>query len=124
RVLLEPFFIGRGFAAADCRFALDTARLIDDSFEKAPDGARVERSGIHLFGMREHLLLALGDVDRELEDGFDLADLARVFGALVEELDDDLVDAVDGVAESRQFYFRIDPVHKQKTPSGCRWHLA
>src|ERR1043165_3247396 len=99
------------------RFALDAPRLVDDAFEQAPHGRDLQRSGRGLLDVLEDLLLAVGRVDREAEDAFELADLDGVFGALVEQAHEDFVDAIDGVAEADQISFSIVSVDHKKTSS-------
>jgi hypothetical protein len=96
------------------RFALDAPRLVDDAFEQAPHGRDLQRSGRGLLDVLENLLLAVGRVDREAEDAFELADLDGVFGALVEQAHEDFVDAIDGVAEADQISFSIVSVDHKK----------
>src|SRR5437762_7316871 len=109
---------------ASCRFPLDAPRLINNPFKKPPDRGWIERSGIHLFDMMEHGFFALGNVDRKIEDAFQLSDLDRIFRALVEQLHDHFIDAIDRVAQSHQLGFGIDSVHKQKTSSPFREEVS
>ena len=60
--------------------------------------------------MLEHLLFALRRVDGQAEHALHLADLDGVFGALVEQADDDFIDAVDGVAEAVEIVFGFGSV--------------
>src|ERR1051325_6272226 len=98
------------------RFALHAPRLVDDAFEKT--AARRAAQGSRGLGLdvQEHLLLPLRGVDGEREHALDLADLHGVLGALVEELDEDFVHAVDGVAEAGELLFGVDPFHRNQKP--------
>src|SRR5258706_13686892 len=96
------------------RLALYTPRFVDDSFEEAPDGGWREGTLGGSLGTPKHLLFALGRVDGQAEDGLYFPDLDGVPGPLVEEADDDFIDAVDGVAQSLHFAFGFDPFHNKK----------
>jgi hypothetical protein len=89
-------------------------RFIDDSFKKTPHSCGIERAARGALDVQEHLLLALGGVDGHIENGLDLADLDRVFRALIEEAHDYLVDAVNGVAKAGELLFCVRSIHKKK----------
>src|SRR5437764_6933367 len=92
-----------------CGLALYPPGLVDDSFEKPPHGDAVERALGGSLGTPKHLLFALRRVDRQAEDGLHLSDLDGVLRPLVEEADDDFVDAVDRVPQPLHLAFSFDP---------------
>src|SRR5438045_815006 len=96
------------------RFAFDAPRFVNDSFKKTADRGRFERSAGRNLGMREHFFFALRDVNRQRKHALDFPDLDGVFRALIEEFDEDFVDAVDRVAQSRQFRLGINSIHNKK----------
>ena len=67
--------------------------------------------------MLEHVLFPLRRINGQAEDAFQLADLDRVLGALIEQADDDFVHAIDGLAQAAQVVFGINGVHNKKTLS-------
>src|SRR5262245_34188148 len=88
------------FSVAVNHAALETPRFVDDAFEQPGDRVRPQRTlGRDPPHVRQHLLLALGLIHLHAELFLDAPDLARNAGALVEQPDEHLVDAVDVVAQ-------------------------
>src|SRR5258706_8633757 len=69
------------------------------------------------------MLLALRGVDGHAENRLDLADLDGVLRALIEQPHNDLIDAVDGVAEAGELELCIRSIHNKKPlcPDGKRF---
>src|SRR5258706_4012941 len=93
---------------------IHAARFIDDSFEKAPHGSGVERPAGDSGDVQQDLLLALVGIDGHAENRLDLADLDGVLRALIEQPHNDLVDAVDGVAEAGELELCVRSIHNKK----------
>src|SRR3954470_24128353 len=94
--------------------SLHATRFIDDSFEKTANGGGIERSAGRLLHVNQHLLLALRRVDGQAEVRLDLPDLDGVLRALIEQPDDDLVDAVDGVTKAGKLELCVLSIHNKK----------
>ena len=109
-----------------CAFALDAARFVDDAFEEAADGGVLQWTGRRSLDVMQDVFFALGRVDREGQVSFNLADLDGVFRALIEELDQHLIHAVDRFAQADQFGFGIVMAHREKTscPDGKRFSMC
>src|SRR5438132_9556640 len=63
----------------------------------------------------QDFLLAFRRIDGQAENAFNLADLDSVLGALVEQPDDHLVHAVDGIANAINLTFSIVSIHKKSS---------
>jgi len=77
----------------------EPARFIDDAFEEPRDGVGAERPlGGNGADVSDHFLLASRLVDLDAEFLFQPADLADAPGPLVEQADEDFIDAIDVLA--------------------------
>ena len=88
---------------------------IDDPLEETADGRAIQRTVAGVLHVMQDFLLAFRRIDGQAENAFNLADLDGVLGALVEQPDDHLVHAVDGVANAVDLAFSIVSIHKKSS---------
>ncbi len=74
---------------------LVTSRFVDDALEDPPNGLRSQRCLTCCHQALEHFAFAVRVVDLDPMSPFDLAYSQHVFEALLEELENLMVDAID-----------------------------
>src|SRR5260370_20496186 len=92
RSFMPAFFV---MVAGMHGVAFGGARFVNDALEQAPDGGVGQRSGIVVLGVFEHFVFALRLVERNVLRLLELADFQGTTRALVEQLDQFLVDFID-----------------------------
>src|SRR5260370_35759289 len=103
------------FAVAVARMhgvAFGGAGFVNDALEQAANGGVCQWTGIIAFGVLDHFVLAVGLVQRNFGRLFELADFQSAMRALVQELDEFLVDFVDAAAPVGDVHGRF-PRHRR-----------
>src|SRR5260370_18334467 len=84
--------------------ALGGARFVNDALEEAADRRVRQRARIIAFGILQPLVLAVRLIQRNFRRLLELADFKRTLGALVQKLNELLVDFVDAASPVTQVH--------------------